>query len=124
MKRLLLAAGAAILTGFSFTATAQTVLPFGNAYGWDAGSQSAEQWGEGLSVSLDVVASPNDGMVYAKGVFCNSGSSGWTGGIRVTDDYPTEAHSMLRVAAGDCRVWGEHLSEGLTTIYVLVDEED
>lgn len=117
---LLLAAGFALAPA----ALAKSIKVYTNDYGWEPGDRSETRSADGLDVSFKIDYSPNNGRMYVRAKFCNDNSSDWQGGIRVTVNYPDNAHARIRVPGGDCKTWSEHLPLNARDIYILVDRAD
>jgi hypothetical protein len=114
---------AAALAVAAVPALAKDILTFKHRSGWEPGNASDSRSTEGLDVSFKIDPSPNSGRMYVVARFCNDGSGLWTGGIRVTTDSgrAQTAHTTIRVRAGNCSKWGEHLEIGSERIYIHVN---
>lgn len=114
------AAMAMACAAISAPALARDVVKFSTVHSWAVGDVSDSRYADGLMVSLQIRSSHSDSKIYAVAEFCNRGSSEWAGGIRVSPDYPDSAHTTLRVPAGQCRRWGEHMDR-TNTIFVFAN---
>ncbi|MDP2229244.1 MAG: hypothetical protein Q8J78_17400 [Moraxellaceae bacterium] len=103
---------------------APTVLTFTSNTGWQVSDVSQNLSAQGLTVRLVVTPSTINGKHYYRAEFCDGGAGAWKGGMRLTDSYPDRTHATIRVPAGGCTHWAEHLPAGIRQIYVLVRQED
>jgi hypothetical protein len=120
MKLTMLALLGAGLVAAAPAARAQDVIEFTSAGAWQVGDVSEAVNAQGLDISLKINSSTLTDRVYVRGEFCDDGSGGGTFGMRVTATYPYRAHATIRVPAGGCTRWSEHLQAGLRTYYVFI----
>lgn len=103
---------------------APTVLTFTNSTGWQVNDISQNLTAQGLTVRVVVTPSTLSDKHYYRAEFCDGGAGAWKGGMRLTDRYPDSTHATIRVPAGGCTHWAEHLPAGIRQVYVLVRQED
>lgn len=101
-----------------------TTLTFQNPYGFREGDSTVTLSAQGLNVTVtitdaqDILGQPR---IYARGEFCNTLTSRWVGGQRISNiDSGGRTHATIRVDPGQCRSWSEWIAAGATTIYVVV----
>jgi hypothetical protein len=120
MKLMMLSLLGAGLVHLAPFAHAQEVIEFNSAGAWQVGDASEAVNAQGLDISLKITSSTLTDRVYVRGEFCDDGSGGGTFGMRVTATYPERSHATIRVPAGGCARWSEHLKSGLRTYYVFI----
>ncbi len=108
-------AGAAARPG-----AAPSILTFTNNYGWKVGDVSSTQNAQGVSISFTVASSTQAGKHYFRARICNTGSTPWSGGVRLTDSYPDRAHVTAQAQPGGCYALSEQFMASSKTIYVWV----
>ena len=119
----LLVAGAA-MASLAGAAQAQDITSWTNIYGFEEGYSTDREYNvEGLWVSLAITDSDTilgEPKIYARVTFCNESSNPWSGGQRISPNYPSSSHATLRVPAGDCRSWSEWIRADATEIHVYL----
>lgn len=102
---------------------AEDVLDWTSPSGMQVGDYGRELTSsEGLTVGWRAERSYADGRMRVVAEFCNSGSSEWEGGMRLTHIPPDRGHLTLRVPASDCVTREEIIPTGVPAIYVYLNE--